>query len=720
MAVSREFRRARRTFRFEQLELRWLMATDLASSALPLSATELSESETVATANAAGSTDSLVVPTRSRTRLTPTMPAPVRTFDGTSNNLATPELGSTNEQLLRVAAAEYADGISTMGGIDRPSPRDISNLLAAQDENAAPNDRNLSAFIYIWGQFLDHDIDLTESSVTNPERAPVPVPIGDIQFDPDGTGQQVIPFTRSVFDPATGTSVDNPRQQINQITSWIDGSMVYGSSQQTADRLRTFSGGRLIESEGGLPPQDAQGFIAGDIRANENIELTSMHALFIREHNRLADQLAKENPRWTDEQIYQQARALVIAEIQVITYKEFLPALLGRGAIAPYRGYDPTIDPSIANEFSTAAFRLHTLINDDVEFFGNDGRAVREEVELREAFFNPDLLRETGIDSILKYAASTQAQEVDNQIVDGLRNFLFSTSGSGGLDLASLNIQRGRDHGLADYNAVRRAYGLAAVTTFADITSDQALALKLESVYGSVDNIDLWVGLLAEDHLAGSSLGETSQTIISDQFERLRDGDRFWYQNIFAGKALSQLERTTLSDVIQRNTTVNNLQGNVFFMQAEIAGQVFIDANFNNRQDRREIALSGVTVELLDDAGGVIESTVTDRSGRYRFSQFAETGLYQVRIVPPAGTTAATSARDVLISRGGLNIRNVNFGLQQDQVGNAFQGRTLRGPLARTDIAAATDAAIEANTSIDVLNRADSLGLNRMRSRTRR
>ena len=133
---------------------------------------------------------------------------------------------------------------------------------------------------------------------------------------------------------------------------------------------------------------------------------------------------------------------------------------MGQGALTAYRGYNPNVDPSIANEFSTAAFRLHTLINDDVEFFGNDGRAVRDEVELSEAFFNPDLLKQTGIDSILKYAASTLAQEDDNQIVDSLRNFLFGQPGQGGLDLASLNIQRGRDHGLADYNAVRKAYGL--------------------------------------------------------------------------------------------------------------------------------------------------------------------------------------------------------------------------------------------------------------------
>jgi hypothetical protein len=651
----------------------------------------------------------------------PTVAAAIRSYDGTGNNRANPELGSTSEQLLRVAAAEYADGIAAMGGADRPSPRWISNLLVAQDEETAANDRGLSAFIYIWGQFLDHDIDLTESSTTNPERVPIGVPISDLEFDPDGTGVKVIPFTRSVYDPTTGTSEENPRQQINQITAWIDGSMIYGSSNETADRLRAFVGGRLLTSAGGLPPADEEGFFAGDIRANENIELTSMHALFIREHNRIAAKLARENPRWNDEQLYQQARAIVGAEIQVITYNEFLPALLGRGAIDRYRGYDASVDPSIANEFSTAVFRLHTLINDDVEFFGNDGRAVREEIGLRDAFNNPDLLRETGIDSILKYAASTTAQEVDNQIVDGLRNFLFGMPGQGGLDLASLNIQRGRDHGLADYNSVREAYGLERVSSFADITSNVEVQQSLEEAYGSVDNIDLWVGAVAEDHVAGSSVGELTGTVITDQFERLRDGDRFWYRRIFSGRALAEIEQTTLASVIRRNTTASNLQSNVFFMEAELTGRVFNDTNRNGRQDFRENALPGVSVELLDDEGEVIATTTSDRNGRYRFDDFAETGDYQVRVVVPSGMTTARSTRDVLISRGEVTVSGINFGLRTLP---SIAGRTAvsqpRVEASSPERLAAVDTVFESDDATSRLDLLDDSTSPRARSRQRR
>src|SRR5207249_9311881 len=141
---------------------------------------------------------------------------------------------------------------------------------------------------------------------------------------------------------------------------------------------------------------------------------------------------------------------------------------------------------------------------------------------------NPNLIVSNGVDPILKYLGTDNAQEIDNKIVPELQNFLFGPPGSGGLDLASLNIQRGRDHGLADYNTVRAAYGLPRVTSFAQITSDPVLQQKLKDLYGSVNNIDLWVGAMAEDHVRGSSLGPLARRIIADQFQRLRDGDRFW------------------------------------------------------------------------------------------------------------------------------------------------------------------------------------------------
>ena len=473
----------------------------------------------------------------------------VPTFDGTGNNLQHTAWGSDGVDLLRKSPVAYADGISSPAGVNRPSAREISNAVSSQTTEAQ-NNRDLSNFIYAWGQFIDHDLDLTTSASPR-EAFNIAVPQGDPQFDPLSTGTQIIPLSRSKYDPATGTSTTNPRQQVNTITAWVDGSMVYGSDATRAAALRTFSGGKLSTSDGNLLPSNTAGlanandthqtpdnqlFLAGDVRANENVELTSLHVLFVREHNRIADDIARRNPTLSDEAIYQQARLHVISKIQAITYNEFLPALLGPDAIKQYRGYNANVNPGIATEFSTAAFRVgHTMVGNDVEFLDDQGNETRDALPLSQAFFNPNVVRETGIDPILKYLASDRAEEIDTQVVEGLRNFLFGPPGAGGLDLPALNIQRGRDHGLADYNTVRAAYGLPRVQNVAQITSDAALQQSLQKLYGNVNNIDLWVGGLAENHLPGSSVGQAFSRIIADQFTRLRDGDRFWYQNIFRG-----------------------------------------------------------------------------------------------------------------------------------------------------------------------------------------
>jgi peroxidase len=581
-----------------------------------------------------------------------------RSIDGSGNNVDNPLLGSIEQPLLCVGEADYADGISDPAGEDRPNAREISNALSKADPEGTTNERNLSAFVYAWGQFLDHDIDLTggPENEASQESFDIEVPAGDPSFDPTGTGEATIPLTRSVFEGDTGTSVDNPRQQINEITAWVDGSQVYGSDQEVADSLREFVGGRLLITQHGLLPTDDEGnLLAGDVRAAENVGLTAMHALFGREHNRLANQIAAANPELTDEEVYQQTRAVIVAEMQSITYNEYLPALLGEDALSQYQGYDSTVDPTIANEFSTAAFRFgHSTLLDDIEFIGNDGTAVGDAISLAEAFFNPALLEETGIDPILKFDASTVSQEIDLEVVDSLRDFLFGQPGAGGLDLVALNIQRGRDHGLDDYNSTREAYGLETYESFDQLTSNAELQENLESLYSDINNIDLWVGLMAEDHIAGASVGELTATIISDQFERLRDGDRFFYENVFTGSDLQQLQQTTLADLIQRNTEVEGLQANVFAFEAEVSGTV-----------REANGVAGITVELFDDQGTLVDSTVTDPNGNYRIENIDQTGQYVVQIATRESLQIiGNDTVDVLISTGDMQLRGIDFSVR--------------------------------------------------------
>jgi hypothetical protein len=500
-----------------------------------------------------------------------------RTIDGTGNNEQQPDWGSAGIPLLRAGStAEYADGVSQPAGAERPSPRAISNAVLAQSRSR-PSSQFLTTFVFQWGQFLDHDLDLTESA-TPVEAFPIAVPSGDPFFDPAGTGTQTIGLNRSAFDPATGTGLGNPREQVNAITAWIDASNVYGSDAVRAAALRTFTGGHLKTSPGNLLPFNIDnlpnagplgpnGFLAGDVRANEQVGLAAMHTLFVREHNRLADEIAAADPGLSDEDVYQRARAIVGAQMQVITYHEFLPALLGPDALPAYTGYDATVDPGIRNIFSTAAYRVgHTMLPSRLLRLDNDGFPLAAgHLALRDAFFAPQqLIDQGGIDPLLKGLATQVQQEIDARVVDEVRNFLFGPPGAGGFDLASLNIQRGRDHGLADYNQTRIDLGLAPVERIRDITDDPRVRRGLRRTYGGVHDIDLWVGGLAESHRPGSNVGELIHTVLVDQFRRLRDGDRFWYQTQFTGAELAEIESTTLADIIRRNTALTSIQDDVF------------------------------------------------------------------------------------------------------------------------------------------------------------
>ena len=508
-----------------------------------------------------------------------------RPINGWGNNVDNPSWGGADTHLLRMDDVAYGDGISWMGGAGRPSAREITNAFH-QGRDPVWSARVLTSMVVNWGQFIDHDIDLTGAPGVS---APIPVPLDDAWMTPGGE----IPFTRSAWDPATGTGLDNPRQQVNEITSYLDASMVYGSDDARALALREGDGGRLLLGPGDLLPYNDLGvdmadpfgrpaeelFAAGDVRANEQPGLTALHTLFAREHIRLAAELAIANPGWTDEQLYQGAREMNWSLIQAITFNEFLPALLGEGAIADYPGYNDETDVGIANEFSAALYRFgHSMVNPTLPRYSNDGLPFPGgDLDLFDSFFNPDaIISSGGISPLLQGQIRELAQEIDPFVVDDLRNMLFGGGGIG-LDLASLNIQRGRDHGVPSYNDMRIAMKMAPALTFADISPDADIQARLASVYASPNDVDLWLGALCEPHVAGSSVGPLLQAVFVDQFSRLRDGDRFWYENVLSPAQLVEINATKLSDVIRRNTSIEYIQDDVFFVSADFT----LDAQVN-------------------------------------------------------------------------------------------------------------------------------------------
>lgn len=298
--------------------------------------------------------------------------------------------------------------------------------------------------------------------------------------------------------------------------------------------------------------------------------LTALQTIFVREHNRFADAYAQTHGGATDEEIFAAARSHTEALIEHITYDEYLPALLGTGSLAGYSGYHTDVDATVDQAFSTAASHLaETMIPSSIKRLQENGSTIAEgDLNTRTAILSPvQSLNEGGIEPILRGLAAQKSEELDARVTDTLRNFLFANAAQGGRDIASLLIQRGRDHGLPSYNQTRRDYGLTAFANFSQITSNPAVASALQTVYGNnIEKVDLWIGGLAEDHLAHSSLGALFTRILISQYERTRDGDRFWYENALSSDDIAQIKATKLSDVIRRNTEIVAIQDNVFFV----------------------------------------------------------------------------------------------------------------------------------------------------------
>jgi hypothetical protein len=519
----------------------------------------------------------------------------VRSVNGYGNNETNPEWGMAGGDLLDDVPVAFADGIKSLARSGEMNPREISNILFEQIGNYS-DFLGLSDFAWAFGQFVDHDISFVANFPEDQwmtEGAPIVVPADDIYMTPG----KIIPVMRSMTRSGTGTDIANPRRYTNEITSFIDASAVYGSNQETADWLRSFEGGRMKVSKGNKLPwntvdgefnsqvdlqapemDDAVGtstklFVAGDVRANENPLLLSFHQLFLREHNRLCDEYLASDPSLdptnplTDEFLYQKARKTVGAIFQRIVYYEWLPSL--GITLDDYAGYNPNFSGAVTNVFSASAFRWgHTAINDLVLRYEADGSlSSHGHIHLKDAFFNPLESLRLPFEVYLKGMGVQIQQNVDCKLVGSVRNFLFNNNPVlGGLDLAAINIQRGRERGLPDYNSLRVYYGLDRKETFLEICADQAQALILEEVYGTVDNIDPWVGMLAEDHVHNSMFGELVYEIISNQFESLRSGDRFYYENDpeFGAADLNFIEGSTLSNLIERNSEIECFQENAF------------------------------------------------------------------------------------------------------------------------------------------------------------
>ncbi|PAV56798.1 hypothetical protein WR25_05054 [Diploscapter pachys] len=493
-----------------------------------------------------------------------------RTMDGTCNNERTPLLGAAFTAFARILPSAYDDGVNTL--VDstrqqRPNPRAVSMfLLSSRRTIPSP----YSSLLMQWGQFISHDVTSLASSVdcncrsAGPRCASIPVPPEDKRALP------CIPITRSFQMCGTGVQ-GRPREQVNENTAFIDASQVYGSEAVTARTLRSGAMLKTIVINGRVfPPNNGRNeMTAGDNRATLFVGLAALHTSFLRLHNNIAARMQNMNSVWSNDRIFHETRKIVGAIVQHITYTEFLPRLIGpfhSRFVLPYTGYKSNVEPRILNEFSAAAYRLHGMIQEDYPLlsaeFGQQGKVPFIEG------VNSITTILSAIDSLYRGFVSQPAR-FPQRITHSVTEKLFG----GQIDMASMNIQRGRDHGLRTYNDYRRFCRLAPLTSFNDWSevTDAAVRNRVAELYKDINEIDLYVGGILEEPQTGSTLGPTFSCIIAEQFTRLRDGDRFYYENpsTFTPAQLAAIRNTTIAWVLcNTGDSMNSINPSAFDVDA--------------------------------------------------------------------------------------------------------------------------------------------------------
>jgi len=533
-----------------------------------------------------------------------------RTFNGGCNNIGKPKAGASLTELPRLVPAEYEDNEATprQKSIFRNSPLPNARLISSKiHERLESSDNKFSLMMMQWGQFIDHDFAHTpqykgpnnenldcracDSAFRHLACYPILIPKTDRFYPQDNGRNRCMKFVRSLPSP---NGPKGPRQQLNAVTHYLDGSQVYGSDICHAESLRdpgfklkmtTNPASHPHSPRKDLLPmtphkpecraKDKMCFEAGDERVNEQPGLTMMHTLMVREHNDVAARLALINPHWDKERVFQETRKIVGALIQHITYNEFLPRVLGRRQLAQfeldlqktgyYNGYRPYCSDIIFNEFASAAFRFgHSLIRSNFTLMSEEDMETGGgmDLPLRDVFENPEFIRSgVVIDNLVRGIVMTPMEEMDNKISEEVANHLFEFKNKkfSGLDLAALNIQRGRDHGIPGYNKYRQMCGLLEASDFTHLTEIPFdFRLKLAKVYRNPNDIDLFTGLLIEEKLPGAIVGPTLACLLGKQFRNLRQCDRFWYENgdeltRFSPGQLQEIRGATLSALLCRN-----------------------------------------------------------------------------------------------------------------------------------------------------------------------
>ncbi|EFX71633.1 hypothetical protein DAPPUDRAFT_111566 [Daphnia pulex] len=559
-----------------------------------------------------------------------------RSIDGTCNSKEQAQYGKAGTIFNRLLNSNqfYNDGVETirksqLTGSQLPSARLVSATVLNSDDTFLIHPKatllpllpKATLLSIQWGQFLGHDLSHTPSfsqrdgssydccsttikdgngtsSLHHPECLPIAIRSDDPIYSLLGSSQLTcMNFIRSAYGNNLDGTSPGMRSQINSVTHWIDASHVYGSTIEKANELRDTTSGRgrlktSVDSNGRqmLPMGNSSylSYKAGDFRVNQHPLLTLLHTVWLREHNRIAENLYRAAPGKADEFYYQHARRILIALMQHITYNEYLPVMIGPTLAArimsPKNGYLKSGNPAIFTEFSTAVFRgghsqLRSLIRIVEEDVNKVDRGLKFDLRVELPSLESESLEPPAegarfMDQALHGLLQTPVQTVKSSLQDDLKTQIFKPKAEP-FDLLSLNIQRGRDHGLPSYTKMLSYFDRNNVPSNFDellpLIPEEAVA-AMRSVYESVDDVDLYVAGQAEKPLPNAALGPTFAGIFAAQFLNLRRTDRFFYDhNVdgttgFSSNQLAEIQKVSLARIICDNSdgTITRVQPKAF------------------------------------------------------------------------------------------------------------------------------------------------------------
>ncbi|WP_373525172.1 peroxidase family protein [Nostoc sp.] len=509
-----------------------------------------------------------------------------RTADGSYNDLQHPEMGMAGTRFGRNVSLQ--DAKSDEKNILTPNPRTVSRVLLARDEFQPATILNLLAAS--WIQFQTHD---WFSHGDNQRNNKFEIPVE--QDDPWLSEHGVMPVNKTLEDTSRTGDPKNPASFINGVTHWWDASQIYGSNQETIDKVRSHVDGKMIIGEDGLlPVHPENGIDKVGFAGAWWVGLSMLHTLFVKEHNVICDRLKKIYPQWTDDELFDHARLINAALTAKIHTVEWTPAILphpvtdialnsnwwgllgedfkkrwgrlGESELLSGIVGSPTdhhTAPYYLTQEFVSVYRMHPLIPDEFEFHavsngkllhkkqfpdvaGKNTRGILEEIPMKDLFYSfgtsyPGAVRLHNYPRFLR-------QLTGELLGDDTPAF----------DLAAVDILRDRERGVPRYNRFRELLGRGKVNSFEEITSNKQWAKELREVYNNdINSVDLMVGLFAEDLPDGFGFSDTAFRVFILMASRRLKSDRFFTKDytaeIYTQFGLDWIDDNTFLTILRRH-----------------------------------------------------------------------------------------------------------------------------------------------------------------------